>query len=124
MTTTEHAKQTAQTIRSQIQVPIFWALGVEAHSIMYTKEGGLTFLARILPFTKAGDRSTRPAKMRVTITHNAADLYDIEVTYDRPRGDLETHAKTTDVDASTLNNALLALDYDGDTPFNPRYYTA
>lgn len=45
------------------------------------REIGLTFKARILPFTKAGTRSPRPRIMRVTVELNHLDYYDVRVLY-------------------------------------------
>lgn len=119
------AKRTAETIRSQIQLGVFMSLGATRPLYEVHKgQPGLTFQACVLPFTETGDRSTDARTMRVHITLNPADTYDIEVLYTTTRnGETTTteHHAATDVYVDQLNPHLLALDYDGDTVLNPRY---
>lgn len=80
---------------------------------------GVLFEARILPFLSSGKRGSKPRVMRVMITHNAADYYDVKVTYIAKQA-VRVHYAAQDIDASTLPNLLLALDYDGEQTLNPR----
>ena len=118
--TTDQAQEVAATIRSQIDRGVLMSLG--AHHFAYGTDqmGQVSFLARILPFTKLGHRSARVANMVVTITLNGLDYYDITVKH-WANYELTIHAEGHDIDAFTLNRWLLALDYDGDTALNPRY---
>lgn len=110
-------------IRRQIGQGVLMSLGARAF-VAY--EAGLAFDATILPMTKSGKRATAARTMRVYVKLNAADYYDISVTYPR-RGDRygihapEVHYEAADVDALQLSGLLLALDYDGETVLNPRY---
>lgn len=112
----------AQTIRDQIGVYGLMTLG--ASQLHYFKnsvgEPGLTFTARILPFTKSGARSSRPAKMRVDVVLSCMDLYDVTVVR-HTRGEREVHFRGEGLDASDLQTLMVALDYDGDETLNPRY---
>ncbi len=80
---------------------------------------GLTFKARILPFRKNGTRAAQPRIMRVIITHNALNYYDARVIYAKGH-EVVTHYEMTDVDAERLPRIMLALDFDGAEPLNPR----
>ena len=112
----------AQIIRDQIGVLGLMTLG--ASDLHYFKnsagEPGLTFIARILPFTKNGERSSRPSKMQVSVTLSSMDLYNVTVVR-RARGETITHFKGEDLSASDLQPLMVALDYDGDEVLNPRY---
>ena len=80
---------------------------------------GLTFKARILPFRKNGTRSAQPRIMQVIITHNALDYYDARVIYAKGQV-VVTHYEMSDIDAWQLPRVMLALDFDGTAPLNPR----
>lgn len=113
----------ANIIKSQITQGVLWSLG--AHDFKYstntngTGHPGLVFKARILPFTKTGTRATAPRIMTVFVALNAADLYDITVTYPQ-RGDTYgfeppiTHEQFDSVDYQSLPAVMLSLDSDDD----------
>ena len=111
----------AQIIQQQIGVGSLMSLG--AHDLAaVTEKGqihGFTFMARILPFTKAGKRSSAARNMRVMIMLNELDYYDVSVTYARKYEGV-THYEGHNVGAEQISNLMLALDYDGDTALNPR----
>ncbi|MDN5893942.1 MAG: hypothetical protein L0H93_07935, partial [Nocardioides sp.] len=126
----------AEDIRKQIGIGGFMTLGASAlrHGLVAaTQEAtplpSLIFNARILPFTKAGQRSDNARIMSVVVSLNGADYYDVKVTYNQ-RGDRYgtkprvVHFETTDVDAFTIGRLMVALDFDGDTATNPSYFTA
>ena len=111
----------ADTIRQQVGLGIFMSLGAHEFARL-TSEGreiGLTFKARILPFTKAGTRSPRPRIMRVTVELNHLDYYDVRVLY-TARGQLIAHYESSNIDAWQLSRISLALDYDGQEVLNAR----
>ncbi|MGP4992010.1 hypothetical protein ACT3R3_14655 [Glutamicibacter sp. AOP5-B1-3] len=111
----------AGTIRQQVEVGTFMSLGAHEFAAL-TSEGreiGLTFKARILPFTKAGKRSPRPRIMRVTVELNNLDYYDVRVLY-AARGQFITHYELGNIDAGQVSRILLALDYDGKEVLNTR----
>lgn len=83
--------------------------------------GGLAFIARILPFTKAGDRTERPVRMGVLISVTAVDEIDIRV---RKYTNHDEHALIQGIYIDQLAAALLALDYNGPEILNPRYWPA
>jgi hypothetical protein len=102
------ASQIANTIRDQIAVPTFMTLG--ASDLAYQSDPpGFTFKARIAP-----KGFSRPRVMRVTVTLNALDLYDIEVIWFRQKyGPVETHFEASNVYADQLNRILFSLDKEG-----------
>lgn len=105
-TDTKHEFATvADTIRQQAGV---WGLGVVgASNLGFCKgsgHGALSFKAR-LHFKG----QTKARVMRVTISLNAADLYDIVVT----RPDCTEFEFATDVYAGDLTSMLYALDAEG-----------
>lgn len=113
----------AGEIRRQIGPMAFMSLGAtNLHSITANEDynGGLYFEARILPFNKNGERSSRPRVMQVTVTLTYRDLYDIEVRYLKG-GDIVTHAELGDVYGDEIQHVMLALDSDTPEVFNPRY---
>lgn len=117
------AIETADYFRKAIQVPVFWALGVDPKTFVALPanrdyDGGLKFTARILPFTQDGQRSERARLMDVSVHLTWTDEIDIEV---RHRGNGKLHAEMKAIFIDQLNPALLALDWNGDEPFNPRY---
>lgn len=126
----------AHTFQRQITNGVLMSLG--AHNFVHgnitatedsTPLPSLAFNARILPMTKSGARGSAPRTMRVVVSLNGADLYDVHVSY-RQRGDRYglkprvVHHEATDVYADELPRLLLALDYDGATVLNPRHYAA
>lgn len=119
MTTTtetrEEAQYVAQTIRRQITPGVLMSLG--AHKLgSYTHENGthaLVFVARVLPFKKNGERAAAPRNMRVIVTLNVADLYDIRVEYQR-QGKTVTHYRAGSVYADQLAGDMLRIDSDFD----------
>lgn len=112
----------ATTIVRQIRWDVKAALGYSnpAQCHRAGREEGLTFKARVLPFTKTGKRGTGARVMRVSIYLNGLDYYDVEVGWLRGT-EWVTHYSGTNVDAFSLNRVLLSLDYDGPTVRNPRY---
>lgn len=131
-TQTDDIREIANTIRQQITGGVLMSLGARnfrAGTIANkdaVAQPGLIFDATILPMTKSGARGTAPRTMSVTVALNAADYYDIRVTYPQ-RGDKYglkdpvVHYEASDVDAFTIQRLMLSLDYDGDTVTNPRY---
>lgn len=111
--TREESQYVADTIRRQITPMVLMSLG--AHRLgSYTHENGthaLVFLARVLPFKKDGDRAAAPRNMRVMITLNVADLYDIRVEYQR-QGKTVTHYRAGSVYADQLAGDMLRIDTD------------
>lgn len=123
----------AGIIKGQIETGVFMSLGASDFYALPNmagsdiegrnyNRGGLRFTARILPFTKAGKRSTKPRAMFVWVVLNGSDLYDVTVKYfDKSRGDVEFFT-AGNVYADQINRVLLSLDYDGQTVTNPRYW--
>ncbi|QEP09085.1 hypothetical protein [Glutamicibacter sp. ZJUTW] len=111
----------ATTIRQQISLGSLMSLGMQQPAALTAdnEEVGFTFLARILPITKSGRRGTSPRIMRVSVTLNGNDLYDVEVTYIARRKPV-THYEAVNVGAEQISTLMLALDYDGDQVLNPR----
>lgn len=117
----ERAKQTARDLRAAIEIGVLMSLGAtDLGAVAGSHQlGGLLFTARILPL-RHGTRRTRPARMGVMISLNGIDTIDIRVIeYASGR----QHATATGLYIDQLNACLLALDYDGPTPFNPRYWS-
>lgn len=117
------AADVANIIKQQIPMGVLWSLGVDPQMFHTVIEGkpGLILRARILPFNADGKRSVRPMKMSVVVLLEPSDTYQIIAYYNRG-GKVVNHARTSGVYADTLQHALLALDYDGKTPFNPRLW--
>lgn len=108
--------EVARTIKSQIGSGPLMALG--AHSFTAI-EGGLRFNARILPFNKTGERSTRPSNMIVEVRHNALDYYDVKVQ--QIKGfTASTHYEAEDIPADRIGDVIRSLDWDGEEVTNPR----
>lgn len=130
----DEALQLANTIRTQVQWGVFASLGASDMSAFnnlpaFRADGtqrdeypryGLTFIARILPFRADGTRGEGARKMQVSVGLNFWDYYDITVAY-VDRGETRIHAAAKDIDAGSLSRWLLALDYNGETAWNPRY---
>lgn len=130
--TTEHLKEVAATIKAQITDGVLMSLGARDFkygAVAATPEAeklpSLIFDATILPMTKSGARGTAARTMRVVVSHNAMDYYDIRVTYNQ-RGDRHgfqppvVHYEADDIDGETIQRLMLSLDYDGKTVTNPR----
>lgn len=102
-------------IRKQVGTGVLMSLG--AHKLgYYTNEKGqpvLVFMARLLPFNAKGKRLETPRNMRVMVTLNALDLYDVEIQY-RRRGQLVTHFESSSVYGPDLSMLMLAVDSDYD----------
>lgn len=111
----------ANIIKQQIPMGVLWSLGADPKMFHTVIEGrpGLLLQARILPFNADGRRSVRPVKMSVAVLLEPSDTYQIIAYYNRG-GKVVDHARTSGVYADNLQHALLALDYDGETPSNPR----
>lgn len=131
--TAEETRAIANEIRNQIGAGGFMTLGASnlRHGEVEVISGdpalpSLIFQARILPFTATGARSTSPRTMQVAVGLNAADYYDVAVTY-KQRGDRYgvkppvVHFTARDVDAFSIGRLMVALDWDGDTAANPAY---
>lgn len=118
---TEYHKATAEQFRQAIGALVFMSLGASRLIAVPGRYlgGGLMFTARILPFTQTGDRYAAPRKMAVLVSVTPLDEIEIEVR-EYARG-IE-HAKIERVYIDQLSRALLALDYDGPEPINPRYW--
>ena len=112
---------TGNTFLRAVTVGVLWSLGAESKAAVLGAHqmGGLLFIARILPF-RHGERRERAARMAVMISLNPADTIDIQVI-ELASG--REHARTEGVYIDQLSRAVLALDYDGEEPFNPRYWT-
>lgn len=116
----DRVKDTARAFQAAIQIGVLMSLGATdlgavagAHQL-----GGLLFTARILPL-RHGSRRERAARMGVMISINGVDTIDIRVLeYASGR----EHTRIDGIYIDQLNAALLALDYDGPTPLNPRYW--
>lgn len=127
--TASTADAISREIYRQISARILMSLGAHQMGCTGTRPGepdhyapGLTFLAKILAFRKDGTRGSTARIMRITITLNSADLYDIDVRYAARRsvvGD-SIHFQRINVPVGVLNILLLALDYDGPEVLNPR----
>ena len=116
--TNEVAFEVARIVRSQIEGGVLMSLGARTFlatngKCTVTGDAGLVFDATILPYRQDGTRSTRPRTMRVEVTLNAADLYDVVVTYTQ-RLERLMHERISDVPVESLNRVLLSLDSDDD----------
>ena len=103
---TAEARQSADTIRRQVGV---FGLGVVgAHDLGFTEEGGLTFKAR-LHYTG----QTRVRVMRVTITPNASDYYDVQVVHADKWGETQRTATWSVMCAWGLTDLMYRIDSEG-----------
>lgn len=109
------ATATVTIIRDQITPGVLMSLG--AHKLgYYTDEQereALVFVARVLPFTLNGRRSERPRLMRVMVTLNGEDTYDIEVDYRRGHKTVR-HFDAQGIYADQLPLVMLSIDSDND----------
>lgn len=112
---TPEAQAIAQTITQQIGNGVLMSLGAHKLGHYTTAEGlhSLVFVARVLPFNPAGKRLTSPRIMRVMVTLNAADTYDIAVDYRRGQQTVR-HFHETGIYADQLPHVLLGVDSDSD----------
>lgn len=112
-------------VRSLIDTGVLMSLGARDFCTNATATD-LIFDATILPMTKAGNRSSAPRTMTVTISVSAErdGNFDLKITYlgrglakfDDPLVHYSGAALLAD-----LNGVLLALDYDGPEVLNPTY---
>ncbi|MBS1673150.1 MAG: hypothetical protein JSS74_04215 [Actinobacteria bacterium] len=118
----EHNRAAAETLRAGATTGVLWSLGATNLGAVPGTHGlgGLLFIARILPLTANG-RGEAARRMAVMVSVTPGDLLDIDVR--QLTGDRREHATTRDLYLDQLQRALLALDYDGREPFNPRYWT-
>lgn len=109
------ATQTADIIRQQITPGVLMSLG--AHNLgHYTddqEQHSLAFMARVLPFNVNGTRLRTPRIMRVIVTLNGADTYDIAVDYRRGK-QIVSHFAANGIYNDQLPHVLLAVDSDDD----------
>lgn len=113
------------SVRSLIDTGVLMSLGARDFCTNATATA-LIFDATILPMTKAGNRSSAPRTMTVTISVSDGrdGCFDLKVTY-LGRGlakfdDPIVHYSGAALRAD-LNGTLLALDYDGAEVLNPDY---
>lgn len=116
--TSKVAFEVARILRSQIEGGVLMSLGARTFlatngKCTVTGDPGLVFDATILPYRKDGTRCTRARTMRVEVTLNGGDLYDLVVTYTQGLERL-LHERITDVPVESLNRVLLSLDSDDD----------
>lgn len=111
---------TGNAFLAAIERGVLWSLGARKLATVagIHQLGGLLFLASILPMTKTG-RGTRARTMAVMISLTGTDTIDIHV---REITSGRDHAKIEDIYIDQLSRAILALDFDGATPLNPRYW--
>lgn len=114
------ATAVAEDIRGHIAIGTLMALSATAMGAAEV-EGlpALTFSARIAPFDKDGLRSARSVKMTIHVAKAADETYTV-IASQVYNGQYMEHARAEGVGVDRLNSALIALDYDGDTAFNPR----
>jgi len=117
----------AQEIGSEILNQIQW--GVKAslgmHDVFYSSKGndhGIACQIKILPFLKSGRRGRAPRNVRMDITLNGLDYYDISIGYIEKNLTWTEHFSIENVGVESLNSLLLSIDWDGPTPTNPRYW--
>ena len=117
----EFHQAAAEQFRQAISVGVFMSLGASELAAVPGRydRGGLLFTARILPFTKTGERFENARRMAVLVSVSPLDEIEIEVR-EYARG--TQHAKIERVYIDQLSQALLALDYDGPEILNPRYW--
>ncbi|MGK0742648.1 hypothetical protein ACSHWG_12315 [Leucobacter sp. Z1108] len=117
----EFHRSTAEQFRQAIGPGVFMSLGASQLVAVPGRydRGGLLFTARILPFTRTGDRYAAARNMAVLVSTTPLDEIEIEVR-EYARG-IE-HAKIEGVYIDQLARVLLALDYDGTEALNPRYW--
>lgn len=106
MLSAAEASLRAATIKRQVGV---YGLGVVgAHQFAYDKTGALTFKARL-----HYQSQSRVRVMRVTITLNALDYYDIRVVHADKWGAVKREASFTDISGDGLTAAMYLLDKEG-----------
>jgi hypothetical protein len=119
----EYHRAAAEQFRQALGAGVLMSLGATQLAAVPGRfdRGGLLFTARILPFTRNGDRSEAARNMAVLISTTPLDEIQVEVR-EYARG-IE-HAKIEGVYIDQLARAVLALDYDGPEVLNPRYWTS
>lgn len=112
----------AEEIRGHIGIGALMALNATAMGAAEV-EGlpALMFSARIVPFDRDGRRSARSVKMTIHVAQAADETYTV-IASQIYNGQYMEHARAEGVSSDRLNSALIALDYDGDTAFNPRLW--
>lgn len=108
---------TQHGIRKRIGLGVLMSVGARN---LRDGEDSLTFEATILPFDDNGIRSERPRKMTVTVIEHSVETFGVYVSYES-RGVTVTHFQSDRIPAARLSRTLLALDFDGDQPLNPRF---
>ena len=88
-------QEIASIIRSQIKVPVFWSIGARPATFAYIKNG-FTFIAK-----------PRHRIVRINITLNALDYYDIEVIR---KTDGKVEKTLSNIPVDILNSTLLGLE--------------
>lgn len=118
---TEEHRRTANDLRRAIGPGVLGSLGATGLATVPGSHqcGGLMFTARVLPLTKSGARGTQPRKMAVMVSLTPADEIDVEV---REIARTTKHAHIEGIYIDQLARAALAIDYDGPTALNPRYW--
>lgn len=117
-----HTRQVALCAAAQIQRGVLMSLGAtDMGNTIIEEMPALVFIARILPFNKDGRRSSRPAKMAVHVALDGSDTYTV-IVQRLHQGERVEHARAEGIYFDQLNHVLLALDYDGEDAFNPRYW--
>ena len=114
MTTTS---QNSLRIRNRIEHGVFMSLGARN---LRDGDDSLTFDASLLPFNDSGIRCDRPRMMTVTVIEHSVGTFGVYVSYES-RGVTVTHFQSDRIPVARLNRTLLALDFDGDQPLNPRF---
>ena len=114
----EDALAVANAAKAQIGIPGLMVVGASDLAVIREDALGLTFRARIHPFTKTGKRAGQARVMRVSVVINGMDYWDVKVQ----RSDGEMHFIAEDVAANELQRLMLALDYDGQEVVNPKYW--
>lgn len=118
--TKEH-RHTANDLRRAIGPGVLGSLGATDLATVPGSHqcGGLMFTARVLPLTKSGARGTQPRKRAVMVSLTPADEINVEV---REIARKTKHAHIEGIYIDQLARAVLAIDYDGPTALNPRYW--
>lgn len=99
----------ALTIKGQIGFGSYAAVGAHNFSYIEKPDPGLTFLAKIIP-----TGLSRPRIMRVFITLNGMDTYDVKVTYIPKRGaEPKTHFEAHGIYNDQISRVIFGLDKEG-----------
>lgn len=100
---------------------VMWSLGTMYRAAVPGEYqlGGLVLVARILPL-RHGIRREKPSRMAIMVSLNVMDTIDVTVT-EIASG--REHVRVRDVYIDQLQRVMLALDFDGREPLNPRYWS-